>query len=193
MDAKKYIDYWHELRTGISIPNRVNFNPMCLKKLLPFMLVLESSQSGTLQKRLSGSFIDSFLASYNVNNANIINLPLELNQLSAWRDLLTSLLRNKRAGVTFEATVMANGTFFDTVSGAFLPFWSETKNLQLIGGIWPSQNNIKGYTEMPTGSFSFVETRISIIASPDQINRNDVKPETFKYFKMRDDLIALAS
>jgi hypothetical protein len=166
---------------------------MCLKKLLPFMLVLECCERGKLQKRLSGSFLDSFLNVYGSQYDQIANWPLDLRQQAAWKNLLTTLLTNKHAGVTFEANVMMKNTFLDTLSGAFLPFYSESNTVQLIGGIWPNESNIKLYLNTPLETLRFIETKISIIPAPDNISRNDIRRETFEYFKMRDELVALAS
>ena len=193
MDAKKYIDYWHELRSGAAVPQRADFNPMHMKKLLPFMLVLECCEQGKLQKRLSGSFLDSFLNIHGSNQSQVINWPLSLKQHAAWKNLLTTLLTSKIAGVTFEANVMIKNTFFDTLSGAFLPFHCENKNVQLIGGIWPNEPNTRLYLNTPLKTLHFIETKISIIPTPDGVSRRDIRLETFEYFKMRDELIALAS
>ncbi|UTW55305.1 PAS domain-containing protein [Kordiimonas sp. SCSIO 12610] len=193
MDAKKYINYWHELRGEETVPLRANFNPMHMKQLLPYMLVLECTEAGQLQKRLTGSFLDSFVKLYYAGSGQIVNWPFSLKQQAAWKSLLTILLTKKSAGIVFEANVMTKETVFDTISGAFLPFMCQEDEKQLIGGIWPSNKNSKAYSTLVKSPLSIIETKLSIIPAPDTINKYDLKGDTFEYFKMRDDLIALAS
>jgi hypothetical protein len=193
MDASEYIHYWNELRSGLSAPTRKQFNPMRLRKLLPYMMVIEHAPQAGVKTRLTGSLIDSFLEPYNTTQSDVVNWPLDLQQQIAWKNLFTTLLTKKSAGIVFEANVMHRSTFFDTLNGAFLPFKTDNGETHLIGGIWPNQHAIKAYTSVPIGLLEFVETKISILPAPDTVTKHDLKAETFKYFKMRDELLAVAS
>ena len=193
MDASKYIKYWNELRSGTSAPTRKQFNPMHLKKLLPYMTVIEHVPDSGIKTRLTGSLIDCFLEPYHTTQSSVINWPLDLQQQMAWKNLLKTLLTDKLAGIAFEANVLHRGAFFDTLNGAFLPFKTDNNETHLIGGIWPNQRTIKAYASIPVGLLEFIETKISILPAPDNVTQHDLKAETFRYFKMRDELLALAS
>lgn len=126
------VGYWSRLRKGCNVPDQTDIDPRAIKRILPYVFILEASDASRPLYRLAGtSHCDrysvelkgsNFLSRWEAQSRNTLTLLLKQSLASSQPVCLSSVASCDERGMVEIETVLAPLTFGSARATRFIGF-----------------------------------------------------------------------